>query len=74
MAARCRCCGIPAVFRRPPCASKGSRQHNRKTDEGSRHPDRNAQFEYINAKVEAAQAAGQPVISVDTKKKELVGN
>ena len=51
-----------------------SRQHNRKTDEGSRHPDRNAQFTYINAKVEAAQARGQPVISVDTKKKELVGN
>ena len=43
-----------------------SRQHNRKADEGSRHPDRNAQFEYINAKVKAAQAAGQPVISVDT--------
>jgi hypothetical protein len=51
-----------------------SRQHNRKADEGSRHPDRNAQFEHINAKVVAAQAQGQPVISVDTKKKELVGN
>jgi DDE family transposase len=51
-----------------------SRQRNRKTDEGSRHPDRNAQFEHINARVIAAQAAGQPVISVDTKKKELVGN
>jgi hypothetical protein len=51
-----------------------SRQHNRKADEGSHHPDRNAQFEHINAKVVAAQAAGQPVISVDTKKKELVGN
>lgn len=51
-----------------------SRQRNRKADEGSRHPDRNAQFEHINAKVIAAQAAGQPVISVDTKKKELVGN
>ncbi len=51
-----------------------SRQHNRKADEGSKHPDRNAQFEHINAKVVAAQAAGQPVISVDTKKKELVGN
>jgi len=51
-----------------------SRQHNRKAEEGSRHPDRNAQFEHINAKVIAAQAAGQPVISVDTKKKELVGN
>jgi hypothetical protein len=51
-----------------------SRQFNRKTHEGARHPDRNAQFEHINAKVVAAQAAGQPVISVDTKKKELVGN
>jgi Rhodopirellula transposase DDE domain len=51
-----------------------SRQFNRKADEGSKHPDRNAQFEFINAKVIAAQAAGHPVISVDTKKKELVGN
>jgi hypothetical protein len=51
-----------------------SRQANRKADEGSHHPDRDAQFEHINAKVIAAQAAGQPVISVDTKKKELVGN
>ena len=51
-----------------------SRQSNRKADEGSKHPDRNAQFEHINAKVIAAQAACQPVISVDTKKKELVGN
>jgi hypothetical protein len=51
-----------------------SRQVNRKANEGSHHPDRNAQFEYINAKVVAAQAKGEPVISVDTKKKELVGN
>jgi Rhodopirellula transposase DDE domain len=51
-----------------------SRQNNRKADEGSKHPDRNAQFEHINAKVIAAQAKHQPVISVDTKKKELVGN
>ena len=51
-----------------------SRQFNRKTHEGTSHPDRNAQFEHINAKVVAAQAAGQPVISVDTKKKELIGN
>ncbi len=50
-----------------------SRQVNRKADEGASHPDRNAQFEYINAEVLAAQAAGQPVISVDTKKKELIG-
>jgi hypothetical protein len=51
-----------------------SRQSNRKADEGSKHPDRNAQFEHINAKVVVAQAEGQPVISVDTKKKELIGN
>jgi hypothetical protein len=51
-----------------------SRQSNRKADEGSNHPDRNAQFEYINAKAVAAQAQQQPVISVDTKKKELIGN
>ena len=51
-----------------------SRQVNRKTHEGTSNPDRNAQFEHINAKVVAAQAAGQPVISVDTKKKELIGN
>ena len=51
-----------------------SRQSNRKADEGSKHPDRDAQFEHINAKVIAAQAADQPVISVDTKKKELIGN
>ena len=51
-----------------------SRQSNRKADEGSKHPDRDAQFEHINAKVIAARAADQPVISVDTKKKELIGN
>ena len=51
-----------------------SRQSNRKADEGTKHPDRNAQFEHINARVVAAQALGEPVISVDTKKKELVGN
>jgi len=51
-----------------------SRQSNRKADEGSHHPDRHAQFEYINAKVVAAQVRQQPVISVDTKKKELIGN
>lgn len=50
-----------------------SRQVNRKADEGTKHPDRDAQFEHINTKVMAAQAAGAPVISVDTKKKELVG-
>ncbi len=51
-----------------------SRQASRKSEEGAHHPDRNAQFEYINAEVLAAQASGQPVISVDTKKKELIGN
>ena len=51
-----------------------SRQVNRKADEGSKHPDRDAQFAHINAKTLAAQAKYQPVISVDTKKKELVGN
>ena len=50
-----------------------SLQGNRKTLEGTAHPDRNTQFEYINAKVKRFQQRGQPVISVDTKKKELVG-
>jgi Rhodopirellula transposase DDE domain len=51
-----------------------SRQFNRKSHEGSNHPDRDAQFEHINTTVVAAQANHQPVISVDTKKKELIGN
>jgi hypothetical protein len=50
-----------------------SLQANRKTREGSSHPDRNAQFEYINRRVSAFHRRRQPVISVDTKKKELVG-
>jgi hypothetical protein len=50
-----------------------SRQVNCKTKEGSHHPDRDAQFSHINSRVMALQAAGQPVISVDTKKKELIG-
>jgi hypothetical protein len=50
-----------------------SLQGNRKTLEGTDHPDRNSQFEYINAQVEDALSHRQPVISVDTKKKELVG-
>jgi hypothetical protein len=50
-----------------------SLQGNRKTKEGNSHPDRNAQFEYINAAVERFQQRDQPVISVDTKKKELIG-
>jgi hypothetical protein len=52
----------------------GYRRHvNRKTKDGGSHPDRDAQFECINAKAREFQAAGQPVISVDTKKKELIG-
>jgi len=50
-----------------------SLQSNRKTREGSAHPDRNAQFVHLNAMVVTFQDRGQPVISVDTKKKELVG-
>jgi len=49
-------------------------QANSKTREGSNNPDRNAQFEHVNATVQAAIAAGEPAISVDTKKKELVGD
>ena len=51
-----------------------SLQSNRKTREGAAHPDRNAQFEYINEAVRLFQQQGQPVVSVDTKKKELVGD
>jgi hypothetical protein len=51
-----------------------SLQGNRKTEEGLDHPDRDAQFRHINREVRRALAAGWPVISVDTKKKELVGN
>ena len=51
-----------------------SLQGTRKVREGASHPERNAQFEYINEQVKAFQQAGQPVISVDAKKKELVGN
>lgn len=50
-----------------------SLQANAKTLEGTSHPDRNAQFEYLNKQVRASLAKGVPVISVDTKKKELVG-
>ena len=51
-----------------------SLQGNDKTTEGSSHPDRNAQFEHIHERVQAFQKRDQPVISVDTKKKELVGD
>src|SRR4051794_31721149 len=50
-----------------------SLQANRKVLEGSQHPDRNAQFEYLNQQVQAQVAAGEPAISVDAKKKELIG-
>ena len=50
-----------------------SLQGNAKTIEGQRHPDRDAQFRYINEQVKAHQDTADPVISVDTKKKELVG-
>src|SRR3712207_2472913 len=49
-------------------------QANRKTREGTSHPDRDAQFAHINATVRAVMAAGEPAVSVDTKKKELVGD
>jgi hypothetical protein len=51
-----------------------SLQGNRKTREGADHPDRDAQFRYINETVKTQLAAGEPVISVDTKKRELVGD
>jgi transposase len=51
-----------------------SLQANRKTQEGSSPPDRNAQFEHINKQVQAFQKRGQPVVSVDAKKKELIGD
>ena len=51
-----------------------SLQGNRKTEEGADHPDRDAQFQYINDQVRRALGGGRPVISVDTKKKELIGN
>lgn len=50
-----------------------SLQSNRKTTEGANHPDRDEQFQYIHDEVEEFQSHGQPVISVDTKKKELIG-
>ncbi len=50
-----------------------SLQANRKTIEGKQHPDRNAQFEHINRRIKSQQRARQPALSVDTKKKEIVG-
>jgi len=51
-----------------------SLQANKKTNEGGGHPDRNAQFEFINKKAKGFQKKNQPIISVDTKKKENIGN
>lgn len=51
-----------------------SLQSNRKTEEGADHPDSDAQFRHINAQVKRALATGVPVVSVDTKKKELLGS
>jgi hypothetical protein len=51
-----------------------SLQGNRKNQEGKGHPDRNAQFSYINETVKRFHEEGNPVISVDAKKKELIGN
>ena len=51
-----------------------SLQANRKTHEGGKHPDRDAQFLYIAAQKEKSMAAGNPVLSIDAKKKELIGN
>ena len=51
-----------------------SMQSNRKSNEGASHPDRDAQFQFISDAVASAMADGQPAISIDTKKKELVGN
>jgi transposase len=68
--------GHPVGFRTVPRLLRKlgySRQSARKTLEGKQHPDRDAQFRHVNAAVAAAVAAKQPAISIDTKKKELVG-
>jgi hypothetical protein len=64
----------PTTVRHLLQAAGYSLQANRKTREGEAHPDRDAQFRYINRRVQAQQRQGQPAISVDTKKKETVGN
>ena len=58
---------LPGSVRKLLCELGYYRQANRKAEEGSKHPDRNAQFDYINAEVLATQAANQPVISVDIR-------
>ena len=57
------CCGRPGL----------AREANAKTLEGQQHPDRDAQFRYLNEQVKDHQAAGEPVISVDTKQKQQLG-
>lgn len=64
----------PTTVRRLLKEAGYSLQANRKTREGKSHPDRDAQFRYINRRVKAQQRRAQPVISVDTKKKETLGN
>ena len=61
------------VQRSGDCGSWRVLEANRKTLEGADHPDRDAQFQHINQRVREHQEQGQPVVSVDTKKKELVG-
>jgi len=64
----------PTTVRRLLKAAGYSLQANRKTQEGNSHPDRDAQFRHINRRVQAQQRQGQPAVSVDTKKKETLGN
>ena len=64
----------PTTVRQLLKAAGYSLQANRKTREGISHPDRDAQFRHINGRVKAQQRQGQPAISVDTKKKETLGN
>ena len=64
----------PTTVRHLLKAAGYSLQANRKTREGASHPDRDAQFRYINRRVQAQQREGQPAISVDAKKKETLGN
>lgn len=64
----------PTTVRHLLKAAGYSLQANRKTREGQSHPDRDAQFRHINRRVKAQQRGGQPAISVDTKKKETLGN
>jgi transposase len=64
----------PTTVRHLLKAAGYSLQANRKTREGASHPDRDAQFRHINRRVKAQQRHGQPAVSVDTKKKEALGN